>query len=393
MTFKSVAKTVGVKACKATGWVCIGCIVPFYLTIVGIVKCHRCLKNQGRKGRRVYLKSHTDHPIPLPLQRQYNLSAPDLVPLQQTPQSTQSRLLTLPYSVRERIIQHLLSDDFIITIHTIPRSPRLHATSVPWQLMSTNIYNSQQAYLLGLDKFLTPYGAITSKTRNKGLTTTSRGPIHQQGYPNAGTGSSKRTRKKSDETDKESRGFSSTVDFALLSACRQLYQESMPLLYGGNQFRFTNLECVSFFLQSIRPQHAAKIKSLSLVFRITGTGDLRSWNCAWTLIATKLKGMVDLYVEVGVSGRRSLGEKVFLEHIKQVSGIVRFKLKVWYYHPGLSTAASGGWDDEASEWRKSVEIAVRRPREGPVSAYPGPAQGTVRDALTMDVDLGGYGTL
>lgn len=78
----------------------------------------------------------------------------------------------------------------------------------------------------------------------------------------------------------------------LLSVCRQINQEAVPILYGMNKFAFCSTQAIIPFLQDRPPASQAQIKRVRLCFFVETEGAKRRhrvWSSALEYIGEKLR--------------------------------------------------------------------------------------------------------
>ena len=92
------------------------------------------------------------------------------------------------------------------------------------------------------------------------------------------------------------------MDLALLSTCRQTYDEAKYILYATNTFAFRWAEILLAFIlklgQSTAPNNNLSIRNISLFINVNDRRDEECWNEAFRLIALKLPGLKNVSVRV-----------------------------------------------------------------------------------------------
>lgn len=81
----------------------------------------------------------------------------------------------------------------------------------------------------------------------------------------------------------------------LLQTCRQIYVESIDILYATNTFDFEHPEYFIWFVRAVRPSKLAVIASLQVIWH-PATYNLTKWSDMCTIIATQMPGLKNLSV-------------------------------------------------------------------------------------------------
>ena len=94
---------------------------------------------------------------------------------------------------------------------------------------------------------------------------------------------------------------------ALLQACRQLYLESIDILYATNTFDVNHAQTLIFLSRTIRPQRLATVRSLQINWTGWATpyhynskdvtkwpDDRATWENMWDIVGTQLSGLRNL---------------------------------------------------------------------------------------------------
>ena len=97
----------------------------------------------------------------------------------------------------------------------------------------------------------------------------------------------------------------STGNLAMLKTCRQIYRESIEVLYARNAFDVNDLTTFVFFARSILPQRLASITTLHLSWDLTSNvwryGHVNShqlWKSFWRVVADEMHGLQRLVLRL-----------------------------------------------------------------------------------------------
>jgi hypothetical protein len=182
----------------------------------------------------------------------------------------ESKLLDLPYELRQQILKEVLGSS---TLHIIQHPHRLGHTRCT--------------------------SAIHSSGRSHNNIVCSRICFH----PNKAI----QTYRYGEFIDHES---SSEDSLSLLLVNRQLYHEASMVLYETNTFDFNHVQSLLFFARSIRPARLATIRSINvtwsgvLPFLENDPGkapdDVETWVEAWKIISQTLTGLRSLCVRMSI---------------------------------------------------------------------------------------------
>ena len=92
-----------------------------------------------------------------------------------------------------------------------------------------------------------------------------------------------------------------SMDLALLSTCRQTYDEATYILYGTNTFGFRWAEILLAFIHKFgqgTTSNNLSIRNINLFVNVNDRRDERRWNQAFELIAQKLPGLTNVSIRV-----------------------------------------------------------------------------------------------
>lgn len=97
----------------------------------------------------------------------------------------------------------------------------------------------------------------------------------------------------------------SNGNLALLKTCRQIYRESIEVLYACNAFDVNDLTTFVFFARSILPQRLASITALHLSWDLTSNvwrhghvNNHQVWKTFWRVVAEEMHGLRDLVLRL-----------------------------------------------------------------------------------------------
>lgn len=110
----------------------------------------------------------------------------------------------------------------------------------------------------------------------------------------------------------------SSAHFALLRTCQQIYAEAITIPYRSNTFDFDNLETMTSLAATLRPQHLATIRRMSVhtewqEFLVFTRHDMDEcdfdqisdffvgWSSFWDVVATKMPSLEHLSLRVAAA--------------------------------------------------------------------------------------------
>ena len=101
-------------------------------------------------------------------------------------------------------------------------------------------------------------------------------------------------------------GRVSNGNVALLMTCRQIYRESIEVLYARNAFDVNDLTTFVFFARSILPQRLASITTLHILWDLTSNALRRYehvnnhqvWKTFWRVVADEMHGLRELVLHL-----------------------------------------------------------------------------------------------
>ncbi|KAI4108834.1 MAG: hypothetical protein L6R37_000832 [Teloschistes peruensis] len=133
--------------------------------------------------------------------------------------------------------------------------------------------------------------------------------------------------------------FTSNGNLALLRTCKQIYGESVQLMYKRNAFDFDHQDLFLFFASSILPQRLAEISRLHLTLDLAlaikpfrGPKPAPSaWNSLWQIIGQEMLGLKYLYLRL--TGEQTLPlpttqVEQWMEPILALRGLKNFHLEL-----------------------------------------------------------------
>ena len=142
-------------------------------------------------------------------------------------------------------------------------------------------------------------------------------------------------------------GSSSNGNLALVKTCRQVYHETIDVLYATNVFDVDDPRLFIHFSQSIRPQCMARITTLQVYCPMgcppwdphtyaypvkNPPYDKLTWREFWHVIRVRMAGLTDLSVclgvRFGISQLRVTDE--WAEALLEIRGLKRFDFDVLY---------------------------------------------------------------
>ena len=304
--------------CLADCIVC--CICPFAPVWLPLLYAYRCFRRHHPKltpEEREHRAYYAEKPRPLPYRRKQlsNIS----LPLQE-----QSRLLNLPVEIRMRIYEYVLANRYIFHVEYDPAYPRR------------------------LVQFQCRYPPNWGSSRH----------LRRKGDPRFGS---------------EMWIEDENVGLGLPKSCRQIYKETMPLLYGTNTFSVDSLDTLVFLNQTVPVHRLASIRYLQITWagsrlplvkfsdRVKRPEDDETWIRFWNIIATRLTGLEGLDVQLRPLRGEYREEKVWLAPLTRIRGLKHFVLDIEYQDYRIDEPTSRV-DSRALNWRRELERAVKRPR-------------------------------
>ncbi|KAL9582865.1 MAG: hypothetical protein Q9212_003048 [Teloschistes hypoglaucus] len=160
--------------------------------------------------------------------------------------------------------------------------------------------------------------------------------------------------------------FTSNGNLALLRTCKQIYGESVQVMYKRNAFDFDHPDLFLFFASSILPQRLAEISRLNLTLDLAlAMKPFRgpkpapnAWDSIWQIIGRRMIGLKYLYLRL--NGEQTLPLPTtqleeWMEPIMHLRGLKNFHLDLH--------AASYNWpeyDHIIHQLSRSYEEEIRK---------------------------------
>lgn len=124
---------------------------------------------------------------------------------------------------------------------------------------------------------------------------------------------------------------------SLLLSCRQIYEESVHLLYATNTFNIDNLETLQSVIQvmgprigSIRVVHVNTAMWKIHCYEINRISDeaFEEWSKFWHLLATRFPGLQHVRLDIYGTSRAGL-QPLDLKPLLELRGLKSFDLALW----------------------------------------------------------------
>lgn len=275
----------------------IGLVISLWpvVAVVGVISIHREIKS-----RRAYNRTHPSPPRPLPRKRR----ALSTTPFSRTVNSNCPLLTRLPPEIRLEIYRYVLGDNILHLVQGVKRISHVRCRATT----ETDYVRSCR-----------PLAANTAGRLLPGST--------------------------------------SNGNLALVKTCRQIYRESMHILYATNAFDLDYPTTLFYFAESIRPQHLACITKLHVYLPIvaqlwfshiddypgrTPPYDYTSWMRFWHIIAIQMPRLADLRLCLGVrmGGEHMEVTQGWIQPLLQIRGLRRFEFDVRYMDDPKADTAS-----------------------------------------------------
>ncbi|MCJ1308272.1 hypothetical protein MMC25_001925 [Agyrium rufum] len=144
---------------------------------------------------------------------------------------------------------------------------------------------------------------------------------------------------------------SKPINFGLsfMRTCRQVYHETLPMLYTNNTFSFSNIDNLIFLSKAIPTPWMHSIRYLQVIWNISDIPfshivndrlepfsgkrpyDMETWKSFWAVIVGGMTGLMELDVHISTYEADFTDEHMWLRPLAGLRGLKRFILQVVYF--------------------------------------------------------------